>query len=74
MTKQLFAPILFLLLSTHSFAQKVFTISGIVSEQASEETLIGVNIIFPELSKGTNTNGYGFYSITLRRRHLHHRN
>ena len=65
MIKQLFAPILFMLLSTHSFAQKVFTISGIVSEQASEETLIGVNIIFPELSKGTNTNGYGFYSITL---------
>ncbi len=47
------------------FAQEKFTLSGTVSEQSSNETLIGVNIIFPEIGKGVVTNEYGFYSITL---------
>ncbi len=46
-------------------SQQKFTISGSVSEEKSNETLIGVNIIFPEISAGTTTNEYGFYSITL---------
>lgn len=46
-------------------AQEKFTISGTISEEKSNETLIGVNIIFPEISAGTTTNEYGFYSITL---------
>lgn len=46
-------------------AQKKFTLSGTISEEKSNETLIGVNIIFPEISAGTTTNEYGFYSITL---------
>ncbi|MFD1614414.1 TonB-dependent receptor [Gelatiniphilus marinus] len=46
-------------------AQEKFTLSGIISEQKSNETLIGVNIIFPETGTGTTTNEYGFYSITL---------
>ncbi|MFL1013518.1 TonB-dependent receptor [Flavisericum labens] len=45
--------------------QEKFTISGTVNEQKSNETLIGVNIIFPEIQSGTTTNEYGFYSITL---------
>lgn len=48
-----------------SVAQEKFTISGIVSDQNTNETLIGVNILFPELNTGTITNEYGFYSITL---------
>jgi RecA/RadA recombinase len=32
---------------------------------SSNETLIGVTIIFPEIQAGTTTNEYGFYSITL---------
>lgn len=48
-----------------SVAQEKFTISGIVSDQNTNETLIGVNILFPELNTGTVTNEYGFYSITL---------
>jgi len=55
--------LLFFVQST--FAQENYTLSGIVSETSSKETLIGVNIIFPKLVKGTVTNGYGFYSITL---------
>ncbi|WP_158848976.1 TonB-dependent receptor [Algibacter sp. L1A34] len=46
-------------------AQNKFTISGTISEESSNETLIGVNIIFPEVQSGTTTNEYGFYSITL---------
>lgn len=46
-------------------AQEKFTLSGKITDQASNETLIGVNIIFPDLQTGTITNEYGFYSITL---------
>ena len=46
-------------------AQEKFTLSGKITDQHSNETLIGVNIIFPELQTGTTTNEYGFYSITL---------
>ncbi|NMH89478.1 TonB-dependent receptor [Flavivirga algicola] len=46
-------------------AQQKFTLSGTIFEKKSNETLIGVNIIFPEIQSGTTTNEYGFYSITL---------
>ncbi len=46
-------------------AQERFTLSGVITEEKSNETLIGVNIIFPELQSGATTNEYGFYSITL---------
>jgi len=46
-------------------AQEKFTLSGTIFEEKSNETLIGVNIIFPDISAGTTTNEYGFYSITL---------
>jgi hypothetical protein len=42
-----------------------FTISGYVKEAVSGESLIGVNIYLPDREKGTVTNNYGFYSITL---------
>ncbi|RED46085.1 TonB-dependent receptor [Seonamhaeicola aphaedonensis] len=48
-----------------SIAQEKFTLSGVITEETSNETLIGVNIIFPEIKAGTTTNEYGFYSITL---------
>ncbi|NND11093.1 MAG: TonB-dependent receptor, partial [Flavobacteriaceae bacterium] len=46
-------------------AQNKFTLSGTISEAKSNETLIGVSILFPEINSGTVTNEYGFYSITL---------
>ncbi|WP_411768897.1 TonB-dependent receptor [Winogradskyella sp. A3E31] len=60
-------PILFLLLLIcySIFAQSKYTISGIISDATSTETLIGVNIIIPQLQTGTVSNEYGFYSITL---------
>jgi len=44
---------------------KRYTLSGIISEASSKETLIGVNVLIPELQTGTVTNEYGFYSISL---------
>lgn len=57
--------LLLVLLSFRSLAQEKFTLSGIISDISNNETLIGVNILFPEEKTGTITNEYGFYSITL---------
>ncbi|NCP89791.1 MAG: TonB-dependent receptor [Flavobacteriales bacterium] len=46
-------------------AQEKFTINGSITDQQSNETLIDVNIIVPELNTGATTNEYGFYSLTL---------
>jgi hypothetical protein len=46
-------------------AQEKFTLNGKISEEKSNETLIGVSIYFPEAQTGATTNEYGFYSITL---------
>ena len=59
--------LLLLLFFSLSFlqAQQKYTLSGVVTERASNETLIGVTILVPELRIGATTNEYGFYSITL---------
>ena len=75
-TKQNIAFFILLLSSLTSFSQDTnirdlakqkFTLSGIITDANSNETLIGVNIIIPELKTGVTTNEYGFYSITLQR-------
>ena len=48
-----------------SFGQDRFTISGYVQEENSGENLIGVSIYDRTSKKGTSSNQYGFYSITL---------
>jgi hypothetical protein len=53
------------LLSTWLSAQTNYTISGTLEDASSGEALIGATIFVPALSKGVNTNVYGFYSITL---------
>jgi hypothetical protein len=64
MNRFLFSFILFLSGFT-GYAQKKFTISGIIKDAASGETLIGASIRIQELStSGTSTNNYGFYSVT----------
>ena len=55
--------ILFATLS--SFSQDKFTLSGTITDTNSNETLIGVNVLIPELKTGVTTNEYGFYSITI---------
>lgn len=46
-------------------AQQSFTISGVVSDEYSGESMIGASVFEPNLRKGTTTNTYGFYSLTL---------
>ncbi|MFV5688292.1 TonB-dependent receptor [Flavobacterium sp. ZT3R25] len=59
-------PFLVVLLSSlSSFSQNKFTLSGTIIDANSNETLIGVNIVIPELKTGVTTNEYGFYSITV---------
>lgn len=45
--------------------QQRHTLSGTITEAGSNETLIGVSILVPELGTGATTNEYGFYSLTL---------
>ena len=54
-----------LLLNTIIEAQERFTLSGTITDNQSNETLIGVNIVAPEAQAGTMTNEYGFFSLTL---------
>ena len=56
---------LFFLFSIVAFSQEKFTLSGSITDNKSNETMIGVNIYIPETKSSTNTNQYGFYSITL---------
>ncbi len=57
---------LLLLITLYTQAQESYTISGYITDDKSGESLIGATIIIEELSgKGTVTNTYGFYSITL---------
>ncbi len=56
---------LFLFFFKLSFGQDRFTISGYVQEENSGENLIGVSIYDRTSKKGTSSNQYGFYSITL---------
>ncbi|TWJ00845.1 TonB-dependent receptor-like protein [Mucilaginibacter frigoritolerans] len=58
-------PILILLSTFQAFAQKNFTISGTIKDNATGEQLIGASVRIKELPQiGTATNSYGFYSLT----------
>ncbi len=50
-----------------AFGQKKYTISGIVTDRTSSESLIGATVFEIKSNSGTATNLYGFYSITLPR-------
>lgn len=45
--------------------ERKFTLSGFIKEKLSGEILIGAVVYFPEVNKGTVSNQYGFYSLTL---------
>ncbi len=49
------------------FKKKIqyYTISGYIEDEATGERLISATVYSPELQKGTETNEYGFYSLTL---------
>lgn len=57
--------IFFLFFFSFLNAQETFVLNGVIREADNNETLNGVNVLFPELQRGTVTNEYGFYSIKL---------
>jgi len=67
MIKKVILTNIFLLFSINLLlAQQKYTISGIIKDKATGETMIGVSIYVQELKGiGTTCNTYGFYSLTL---------
>ena len=45
--------------------QQSVTLSGIITEGESGESLIGATVLVPELNLGTTSNEYGFYSLSV---------
>jgi hypothetical protein len=60
-----FLSLLVFFLATSVYAQKVFTISGHIKDADSGEELISANLIDALSAKGTVSNTYGFFSLTL---------
>lgn len=54
-----------LFIFSDALAQEKFTVSGIMSDSKTNETLISVNIQVKDTKITTFTNEYGFYSLTL---------
>ncbi len=64
--KTIFTTVLVLLFFTPlSYSQERFTISGYIKDIDNGEALIGATIYVHEISSGTISNVYGFYSLTL---------
>lgn len=53
------------ILSFNAKAQEKFTLSGYVKDMETGEGMIAATVVVKELSQGTSTNEYGFYSLTL---------
>jgi len=62
---KLFLLIPLVAISITAMAQQKFTISGTITDAATNEALIGANTVELSTYKGTVTNNYGFYSLTL---------
>ena len=56
----------FIFITFLAVAQEKFTLSGYIKDKASGETLVGATIgVIDSSGRGTTSNVYGFYSITL---------
>ncbi len=55
----------FLLIAFWGNAQEKYTISGYIEDAATGEKLIGANVFAPKQNKGTTSNTFGFFSLTL---------
>jgi hypothetical protein len=62
--KQKILLVFLILFSIGSAAQK-YTISGNITDGNTGEELIGASVSVKEISRGTATNAYGFYSLSL---------
>ncbi len=52
-------------LSNQKAQKETYTISGIITDAETGETLLGANVVVVDKSIGATTNEYGFYSLTL---------
>jgi len=55
----------FIFYTSYSYSQERFTLNGYITDSESGESLIGATVYINQISSGTITNPYGFYSITL---------
>ncbi len=63
--KSFFFFLVIFLITEFSFGQENATLSGYITDAKSGETVIGAKVYIPSLRKGTITNNYGFYSLTV---------
>lgn len=63
--KSIFLGALSSLAALCSFGQVKHTVSGYIKDSSNGEALIGATVFVSEISSGTVSNVYGFYSITL---------
>ncbi len=63
--KKLFLFLISLFFTWNVSAQEKFTVNGYIKDAANGEGLIGVSVFVQEVKSGTQTNPYGFYSLTL---------
>ena len=63
--KRMLVAILLCLSALSSVAQKRVTVSGLVTDEATGETLLGAGVLCGKL--GAVTNEYGFYTLTMPR-------
>lgn len=61
----LYSFILNLTILFSSLAQENFTLTGVVKDASNGEDLIGATVYIEDLKAGTQTNVYGFYSLTV---------
>ena len=61
----------FYLLPLFCFSQETITISGYMEEKETGEKLIGATIYDLKSQKGTITNDYGFFSLTIPKDSIH---
>ena len=63
---RLFFSLIFLFLfAVSGLSQQKFTLSGYIKDASDGEALIGATVYAREIKKGTVTNTYGFYSLTV---------
>lgn len=46
-------------------SDKTISIHGFIQDKSTGERLIGANILFPDISRGTTTNAYGYFTFSL---------
>jgi hypothetical protein len=63
--KKQFLLLFFFILSISGFAQTKYAISGYIKDTSNAETLLSASVYVMEIGKGSLTNEYGFYSLTL---------